>query len=75
MSDSRAAPPVKSRRRAACPICKKASVQDFRPFCSKKCADIDLGNWLSDHYALPVEGDWDEDGSRPTPRQGEKDEG
>ncbi len=59
-----------SPRRAACPICKKESVQDFRPFCSKRCADIDLGKWLSNHYALPVESDCDEDGDRPEPETG-----
>lgn len=37
-----------------CPICRRASVPEYRPFCSKRCADIDLGHWLSDSYAIPV---------------------
>lgn len=37
-----------------CPICeKKKAVPEFRPFCSKRCADVDLSKWLSDSYAIP----------------------
>ena len=38
-----------------CPICKKPSDPAYRPFCSKRCADVDLGKWLSGHYAIPGE--------------------
>ena len=38
-----------------CPICKKESVEKYRPFCSKRCADIDLGKWFSGSYASPAE--------------------
>ena len=38
-----------------CPICKKAPADPkYRPFCSKRCADIDLGNWLNEKYTVPV---------------------
>ena len=37
----------------ACPICGKPAVPDFLPFCSKRCADIDLHRWLSGAYAIP----------------------
>ncbi|XWN32227.1 MAG: DNA gyrase inhibitor YacG [Devosia sp.] len=40
-----------------CPICSKPSSQDARPFCSKRCADIDLHRWLGGHYAIPVPDD------------------
>jgi len=40
---------------AACPICSKEQVQAFRPFCSKRCAEIDMGRWLKDGYAIPGE--------------------
>ena len=50
---------------ARCPICGKATEQAFRPFCSKRCADIDLNRWLSGVYAVPVKEDEDEDGERP----------
>ncbi len=36
-----------------CPICAKKTDPAFRPFCSQRCADIDLGKWLSGDYALP----------------------
>lgn len=36
-----------------CPICGKPVVSRFRPFCSKRCADIDLHRWLSGSYAVP----------------------
>jgi len=48
-----------------CPICGKATDQAFKPFCSKRCADIDLNRWLSGVYAVPVQEDEDEDGERP----------
>ena len=38
---------------ADCPICGKPAVEGFRPFCSKRCADIDLGTWLKGGYAIP----------------------
>ena len=35
-----------------CKICNKDMVQAFKPFCSKRCADIDLGRWLKGGYAI-----------------------
>jgi endogenous inhibitor of DNA gyrase (YacG/DUF329 family) len=44
-----------------CPICGKPADPEYRPFCSKRCADVDLQRWLSGGYAIPaVE---DEDGA------------
>ncbi|WP_293449571.1 DNA gyrase inhibitor YacG [Planktotalea sp.] len=37
----------------SCPICEKVTDAGYKPFCSKRCADIDLGKWLSGSYALP----------------------
>ena len=37
----------------SCPICKKDTAAKYRPFCSKRCADVDLGKWLSGDYAVP----------------------
>jgi endogenous inhibitor of DNA gyrase (YacG/DUF329 family) len=45
-----------------CPICGKARSVEFRPFCSRRCADIDLSRWLKGTYAIPVTEDDDEDG-------------
>ena len=37
----------------ACPICDKQTDPKYRPFCSKRCADIDLAKWMTDSYAVP----------------------
>jgi endogenous inhibitor of DNA gyrase (YacG/DUF329 family) len=52
-------------RLAPCPICGKLPIQQFRPFCSRRCADVDLNRWLSGVYAAPVRDEEDEDGTRP----------
>ncbi|HTJ90135.1 MAG TPA: DNA gyrase inhibitor YacG [Acidocella sp.] len=39
---------------SVCPICKKPSDQRYRPFCSKRCADVDLGRWLTESYVVPA---------------------
>lgn len=57
----------------ACPICGKPREAAFKPFCSKRCADIDLNRWLSGVYAVPVKEEDDEDGERPAePGEGER---
>jgi uncharacterized protein len=38
-----------------CPICGKAAVTAYRPFCSRRCADVDLGRWLTEGYRIPAE--------------------
>ena len=45
---------VHLRPKRPCPICKKHSVHKYHPFCSARCADIDLHKWLGGHYALPA---------------------
>jgi len=40
--------------KAKCPICGKPRDPDYRPFCSRRCADVDLGNWLSESYVMPM---------------------
>jgi endogenous inhibitor of DNA gyrase (YacG/DUF329 family) len=44
-----------------CAICGKPQVERFRPFCSRRCADVDLHRWLSDAYAVPAVEDGDSD--------------
>ncbi|PJA59127.1 MAG: DNA gyrase inhibitor YacG [Rhodobacterales bacterium CG_4_9_14_3_um_filter_71_31] len=39
----------------ACPICGKPRAQAFRPFCSRRCADVDLAKWFRGDYAVPAE--------------------
>lgn len=38
-----------------CPICGKQSVQQFHPFCSARCQDVDLHRWLSGGYRIPTD--------------------
>ena len=45
----------------SCPICKKPTETDYRPFCSKRCADVDLGRWFNGSYAVPSEDPFFED--------------
>lgn len=45
-----------------CPICRQPGVASYRPFCSKRCADVDLARWLGDAYVIPGGADDDEDG-------------
>lgn len=48
---------------APCAICHRPQTQEYRPFCSRRCADIDLSRWLHGVYAIPVvSADDDEDG-------------
>jgi endogenous inhibitor of DNA gyrase (YacG/DUF329 family) len=50
-------------RLAPCPICGKLPAAKFRPFCSKRCADVDLNRWLSGVYAIAVTEESDENGT------------
>jgi endogenous inhibitor of DNA gyrase (YacG/DUF329 family) len=46
-----------------CPICGKPTVHAVRPFCSARCADVDLGRWVSGAYVIAGgQSDADEDG-------------
>ncbi len=38
----------------SCPICHKPTDARLRPFCSKRCADIDLGRWFTEQYSAPA---------------------
>jgi endogenous inhibitor of DNA gyrase (YacG/DUF329 family) len=48
-------PPATPKPPRPCPICGRMSVAAFHPFCSKRCADIDLHRWLGGRYAIPGE--------------------
>ena len=49
VNDSAKAGPSTRRR---CPICRRPAVQKYRPFCSARCADIDLGRWIGGDYRI-----------------------
>ena len=41
---------------ATCPICKRAPADpEYKPFCSRRCADVDLQRWFSGRYAAPTD--------------------
>jgi uncharacterized protein len=60
-----AKPPVKASSEGStakpCPICGKPATKESRPFCSKRCQDVDLNRWLSGSYAIPARPDEDDD--------------
>jgi endogenous inhibitor of DNA gyrase (YacG/DUF329 family) len=53
----------------ACPICERPALAQFKPFCSPRCADVDLGRWLTGAYAIPVPPDEAGDDEPPAPPQ------
>jgi uncharacterized protein len=45
-----------------CPLCGKPRAHRYRPFCSARCRDVDLGRWFEQSYAVPaVEPGYDEE--------------
>jgi len=52
--DNKETAPVRLRPRRPCPICKRPSQHKYHPFCSARCAEIDLGRWLGGKYAIPA---------------------
>lgn len=44
--------PLKAKK---CPICGRPAELAYRPFCSSRCADVDLGRWLGEEYRIPAE--------------------
>ncbi len=45
---------VSSPEARKCALCGKPQNPAYRPFCSRRCADIDLGRWLKGGYAIPA---------------------
>ena len=38
-----------------CALCDKTISEEYSPFCSKRCANIDLYKWLNEDYTIPPE--------------------
>ncbi len=58
--DEQFVPPPRTPK---CPICRKRPADMYRPFCSKRCADVDLGRWVTGSYVISGgDADSDEDG-------------
>ena len=49
----------------SCPTCGRPADEKRKPFCSKRCADVDLHRWLAGVYTVPVVEEEDEDGVKP----------
>lgn len=58
---------VRLRPTRPCPICGKPSVQAFHPFCSARCADVDLNRWLTGAYVIPAATDPEPDDTEGVP--------
>jgi endogenous inhibitor of DNA gyrase (YacG/DUF329 family) len=41
------------KRASTCPICGRRSSEAFRPFCTARCQEVDLGRWLTGVYRIP----------------------
>jgi endogenous inhibitor of DNA gyrase (YacG/DUF329 family) len=52
-----------------CPICGRPRDPAHRPFCSKRCAEIDFGRWLKESYRVETE----ESPEPPAHHEGEED--
>lgn len=46
--------PVRPKPSRPCPICGKVADRAYDPFCSRRCKEVDLGNWLGGRYAIPT---------------------
>jgi hypothetical protein len=58
------APPPQAA--GTCPICGAPTEAQYRPFCSKRCADVDLSRWLRGAYAISGEADGDDEDGEST---------
>ena len=58
-----ATPKLRLVKPAKCPTCGQAATPQHKPFCSRRCADIDLGRWLKEGYRIPADPNPDEDDS------------
>jgi endogenous inhibitor of DNA gyrase (YacG/DUF329 family) len=64
--------PAGETKTVPCPICGKPSEHAYRPFCSRRCADVDLARWLRGAYAIP-DAAASEDGGPPSEPDAEGD--
>jgi len=48
---------VKLRPFGSCPLCGRPAVEAVRPFCSARCRGVDLGQWLTEGYAIQTDGE------------------
>ncbi len=69
-------PAPKAVRRHKCPICKSQTVEGYKPFCSKRCADVDLGKWFSKFLCHSWRSEHDDEAAgAEKPASGDPDDG
>ena len=61
MTDEAGHPKPPGRVAKPCPVCGRPSVADVTPFCSRRCADVDLNRWLGGVYRVPADPEDDEE--------------
>lgn len=49
-----------------CPMCRKPASREHKPFCSKRCADLDLGRWLNEDYRIASDEEFGPDEEEPS---------
>jgi endogenous inhibitor of DNA gyrase (YacG/DUF329 family) len=57
----------RDRAEPTCPICGKPAAEVLHPFCSRRCANVDLGRWLTGQYRIPAAPDDAEDDAPAEP--------
>ena len=57
-----------------CPICSRPAVARYRPFCSRRCNQVDLNRWLTGSYAIPAQEEDDPDADDAPPTSEEREE-
>ncbi|HEX3430648.1 MAG TPA: DNA gyrase inhibitor YacG [Rhizomicrobium sp.] len=62
-------PPRRKTALGKCPICGRPRHETFKPFCSKRCADIDLARWLDGRYAIAGKESDDAGEAEASPKQ------
>ncbi|MFO0996176.1 MAG: DNA gyrase inhibitor YacG [Alphaproteobacteria bacterium] len=58
-------------RARACPICGRPAEARHKPFCSPRCADVDLARWLTGAYVVATDEEPEAEDSVPSARDGE----
>ncbi|MDX1540556.1 MAG: DNA gyrase inhibitor YacG [Geminicoccaceae bacterium] len=54
MTERRPPGPTGQKAPPRCPICGRPRDPVFRPFCSKRCKQVDLARWMNEVYAVPA---------------------
>ena len=44
-----------TRKKPECPVCGKQQDAKYKPFCSRRCSDVDLARWLGERYRIPTD--------------------